>query len=36
MGPGQIVKHHLPAPRHTGTRSESRTHDTSSLLGFTS
>ena len=29
-----IVKHHLPAPRHAGTRSGSRTCRTSSLLGI--
>jgi hypothetical protein len=36
VGSAQIVKHHLPAPRHAGTRSGSRTYHTSSLLGFTS
>jgi hypothetical protein len=34
VGSAQIVKHHLPAPRHAGTRSGSRTYHTSSLLGI--
>ena len=34
MGSARIVKHHLPARRHAGTRSGSRIYHTSSFLGI--